>query len=99
MVAWRYEISLLVSRRNFVSPRGHVISSMYCIDCMVNSKIKDLREYTINGILTDFFKLCECTLVSSLHVLSTKKKKSKMAEDLNQLLFGHVFIHVLATIL
>ena len=75
MVAWRYEISLLVSRRNFVSPRGHVISSMYCIDCMVNSKIEDLREYTINGILTDFFKLCECTLVSSLHVLSTKKKQ------------------------
>ena len=35
MTAWRYEISLLVlknifqhSKRNFVSPRGHVISSM-----------------------------------------------------------------------
>ena len=35
MAAWRYEISLLVlkkreiSKRNFVSPRGHVISSIY----------------------------------------------------------------------
>ena len=41
MVAWRYEISLLVlktihsfarqPKRNFVSPRGHVISSIYQI--------------------------------------------------------------------
>ena len=33
MTAWRYEISLLVlkkySKRNFLSPRGHVISSIY----------------------------------------------------------------------
>ena len=36
MVAWGYEISLLVlkkifqhSKRNFVPPRGHVISSIY----------------------------------------------------------------------
>ena len=43
MAAWRYEISLLVlkkyftsernifqySKRNFVSPRGHVISSLF----------------------------------------------------------------------
>ena len=33
MAAWRYESSLLVlkkhSERNFVSPRGHVISSIY----------------------------------------------------------------------
>ena len=35
MAAWRYEISLLVLKtvqhleRNFVSPRGHVISSIY----------------------------------------------------------------------
>ena len=36
MATWRYEISLLVLRifhslaqRNFVSPRGHVISSIY----------------------------------------------------------------------
>ena len=70
---------------------------MYCIDRMVNSKIEDLREYTINGILTDFFKLCECTPVSSLHVLSTKKKQD--GRGLNPLLFGHVFIHVLATLL
>ena len=39
MAAWRYEISLLVSKkykvfqhekRHFVFPRGHVVSSMYC---------------------------------------------------------------------
>ena len=53
---------------------------MYCIDCMVSSKVEDLGEYTINRILTDFFKLCECTPVSSVHVLSAEK--SKMAEDL-----------------
>ena len=31
MAAWRYEISLLVQhlKRNFLSPRGHVISSIY----------------------------------------------------------------------
>ena len=32
MAVWRYEISLLVfqhSKRNFVSPRGHVISSIH----------------------------------------------------------------------
>ena len=43
MAAWRYQISLLVlkryitrslhSKRNFVSPRGHVISSIYAIIC------------------------------------------------------------------
>ena len=39
MAAWRYEISLLVlkniyqhSKRNFVSPCGHVISSIYYMD-------------------------------------------------------------------
>ena len=40
MVAWRYEISLLMlknispvkhSKINFVSPRGHVISSIYFV--------------------------------------------------------------------
>ena len=42
MVAWRFEISLLVlknislvryahSKRNFVPPRGHVISSMFSL--------------------------------------------------------------------
>ena len=31
MTAWRYEISLHV-KRNFISPRGHVISSIYYIN-------------------------------------------------------------------
>ena len=29
MAAWRYEISLQHLKRNFVSPSGHVISSIY----------------------------------------------------------------------
>jgi len=40
MAAWRYEISLLVlkkyftrSLRSLISPRGHVISSIYNYDC------------------------------------------------------------------
>ena len=49
MAAWRYEISLVVlkkkihifqhSKRNFVSPRGHVISSVFLtlICCTHNS--------------------------------------------------------------
>ena len=43
MAAWRYEISLLVlknifqhSKRSFVSPRGHVISSIYFVFKLVS---------------------------------------------------------------
>ena len=48
MAAWRYEISLLVlknislvriiqhSKRNFVSPRGHVISSIAMVSTILN---------------------------------------------------------------
>ena len=46
MIAWRYEISLLVlknifqhSKRNFVSPRGHVISSMCETDASKGVKL------------------------------------------------------------
>ena len=49
MAAWRYEISLGVlknislvrfqhSKRNFVSPRGHVISSMSALQTLNNQK-------------------------------------------------------------
>ena len=65
MTTWRYEISLLVlkniqhSKRNFVSPRGHVISSIYFIDRSVLLEntpfFKDL--FYKKTFFTPFFKI------------------------------------------
>ena len=53
MAAWRYEISLLVLKkyfkRNFVSPRGHVISSVCC------QPKADLRVFDVVK-----FQSCSC---------------------------------------
>ena len=62
MVAWRYEISLLVSKkifhsfaaltreiffqqskRNFLSPRGHVISSLNSLNNIIFTTVAELR--------------------------------------------------------
>ena len=45
--AWRYEISLFqYSKRNFVSPRGHVISSIYRIIGISTYSCIAIRDHT-----------------------------------------------------
>ena len=73
VVAWRYEISLLMlknislvrcahslnifqhSKRNFVSPRGHVISSMYAWPCFFTGGYLQELLTDIDYMLTNVF--------------------------------------------
>ena len=72
MAAWRYEISLLVLKRNFVSLSGHVISSIYGL---LRQEPISFKDYLVDTCPS----LCDCsescTWIFLLLCIDTERKQ------------------------
>ena len=88
MAAWRYGISLVEnifqhSKRNFISPRGHVISSMSLKLCLLSCLVGSLALYDATDEGFQLTRVLPNTVVMGgkfgPHVLSVSEDSLRLA--------------------